>query len=102
MHFTAGIANRLNLGCLVTLAPMLLPELCLGFEAAHPEAMVTVVDHHQESIRNKLRRAEISVCLTYDLPVHPNVVRAAGDLASACPAGGRRPPRATAHGGRRR
>ena len=67
------IAGPLNLGCLVTLAPMLLPELCLGFEAAHSEAMVTVVEGHHQELIDKLRRAEISVCLTYDLPVPPDV-----------------------------
>lgn len=85
------IAGPLSVGCLVTLAPMLLPDLCLGFEAEHEGVQITVTEGHHQELVEKLRRAEISACLTYDLPVpgdvtfeplatlQPHALLAAGD-----------------------
>lgn len=90
------IAGPLSLGCLVTLAPMLLPDLCLGFEAEHPAVTITIAEGHHQELIEKLRRAEVSACLTYDLPVpddvafealatlHPHVLLNADDPLAKC------------------
>lgn len=49
------IAGPLSVGCLVTLAPMLLPQLCLGFEAEHPGVQITVTEGHYQELVGKLR-----------------------------------------------
>jgi DNA-binding transcriptional LysR family regulator len=67
------IAGPLGVGCLVTLAPMLLPDLCLGFEAEHPQVEIAIFEGNHDDLIDKLRRAEIGACLTYDLPVPADV-----------------------------
>jgi DNA-binding transcriptional LysR family regulator len=67
------IAGPLDVGCLVTLAPMLLPDLCLGFEAEFPGVKIAATEGNHQELVEKLRRAEISACLTYDLAVPPDV-----------------------------
>lgn len=67
------IAGPLSVGCLVTLAPMLLPDLFLGFESDNPGVQLTVAEGNHQELVDKLRRAEISACVTYDLPVPPDV-----------------------------
>ncbi len=100
-HMAGDLAQRvagpLSLGCLVTLAPMLLPDLCLGFEAEHPAVTITITEGHHQELIEKLRRAEISACLTYDLPVpddvafeplvtlHPHILVSADDPIAKSP-----------------
>ncbi len=72
LHDLAGdIAERVRgeiaVGCLVTLAPFVLPELRKGFEARYPEARVRQVEAHQVDLFGLLRRAEIDAAITYDL-----------------------------------
>lgn len=61
------IRGQLSLGCMVTLASMIMPELSHSFTTAFPETRIiqTVGDH--EELLEKLQRAEIDVALSYDL-----------------------------------
>lgn len=59
----------ITVGCLITLAPFLSPGLRRTFEAAHPDARVTLREAHQGQLLAMLRRAEIDVAITYDLDV---------------------------------
>ncbi|OBZ95847.1 LysR family transcriptional regulator [Pararhizobium polonicum] len=63
------VRGTLSLGCLLTFAPMLLPEVSHSFKAAFPGVQVrpTVADH--SVLLAKLERAEIDVALSYDLLV---------------------------------
>lgn len=61
------ICGPVRVGCLTTLAAMVAPELCLGFQSAYPRARVTQVEDHQEGLIDKLRHAQIDVAITYDL-----------------------------------
>jgi DNA-binding transcriptional LysR family regulator len=63
----------INVGCLVTLAPIVLAALRRSFEAACPEARVTQVEASQSGLLEMLQRAEIDVAITYDLEI-PQVV----------------------------
>ena len=69
----ADVAGRargpLGIGCMVTVAPLVLAGLRRSFESAHPEARVRQVETHQAGLLEKLRRAEIDVALTYDLEI---------------------------------
>ncbi|WOI57202.1 LysR family transcriptional regulator [Palleronia sp. LCG004] len=66
---TGMVQGNLSLGCLVTFAPMVLPQVIHGFRAAFPSARVLpeVTDH--EILLSKLERAQLDVALTYDLHV---------------------------------
>ncbi len=61
------IRGQLSLGCMVTLASMIMPELSHSFTTAFPETRIiqTVSDH--EELLGKLQRAEIDVAISYDL-----------------------------------
>lgn len=63
------IRGQLSLGCLVTLASMIMPELSHSFTSAFPATRIvqTVSDH--EDLLERLSRAEIDVALSYDLLV---------------------------------
>jgi DNA-binding transcriptional LysR family regulator len=61
--------GELALGCLVTLAPMLLPELLHSFAAAFPQTRIRHAENHLESLLEGLRRAELDVAITYDLQI---------------------------------
>lgn len=61
------VRGQLALGCLVTLAPMVMPELSHSFTAAYGETRIahTVSDHEQ--LLEKLQHAELDVAITYNL-----------------------------------
>jgi DNA-binding transcriptional LysR family regulator len=61
------VRGRLSLGCFVTLAPMLAPELVHSFTTSFPKTQVHLVEGNQAQLLDKLRNAEIDVALTYDL-----------------------------------
>lgn len=68
-------ANRLNtelrgsltVGCLVTLAPLVLPGTCHAFTERYPGVQINLFEGSQDRLIGGLRRAEIDVGLTYDM-----------------------------------
>jgi DNA-binding transcriptional LysR family regulator len=64
---TGEVAGRLDIGCLVTLAPMVAPELCRTFREQHPGVEVELHEAGQAELLAQLRRGRLSVALTYDL-----------------------------------
>lgn len=63
----------INIGCLVTLAPLVLPSLRKSFETDHPGARVTQTIAHQLKLFEMLRLAEIDVAITYDLEIPQDI-----------------------------
>jgi DNA-binding transcriptional LysR family regulator len=63
------VRGTLSVGCLVTLAPMVMPALSNSFTAKHPGTDIRQSDRHQEDLLNGLQRAEIDVAVTYDLRI---------------------------------
>jgi DNA-binding transcriptional LysR family regulator len=61
------LRGTLNVGCLVTLAPMVMPELAQLFMRANPGCSIAPTAQHQEGLVQGLRRAQIDVAITYDL-----------------------------------
>jgi len=59
----------LLVGCFVTLAPMLMPELSHSFTTAFPAAQLRHVEDSQESLLEGLRRADIDIAITYDMQI---------------------------------
>ncbi len=63
------IRGRLALGCFVTLAPMIMPELCHLFQQQHPAVQLQPVEGDHETLIAQLRRADLDIVLSYDLQV---------------------------------
>ncbi|KXF74689.1 LysR family transcriptional regulator [Paramesorhizobium deserti] len=61
------VRGPLAVGCLLTFAQIVLPELRRKFEDAFPEVRVRQFERHQGQLLEMLQRGEIDVALTYDL-----------------------------------
>lgn len=66
---TDQVRGQLSVGCMVTLAPMVMPELAHGFTSAFPASQIRLQEANQELLLEGLRRAEIDVAVTYDLQI---------------------------------
>ena len=78
IHRLAGtisgkVRGPLNVGCLLTFAQVLLPAIRRGFQHEYADVDVTQFECDQETLIEKLRRAEIDLALTYDLEVPPEL-----------------------------
>lgn len=69
----AQVRGQLKVGCLVTLAPMILSELVHGFLQAYPLIEADVVEGDQERLLQLLLRGDLDVALAYDLQLHPSM-----------------------------
>jgi DNA-binding transcriptional LysR family regulator len=67
------VRGTLSVGCLVTLAPMVLPALSLSFTGKHPGTDIRQSERHQEGLLHGLQRAEIDIAVTYDLQITQEV-----------------------------
>lgn len=65
--------GTLSLGCLISLAPIITPELATAFPAVHPHVLVRQQEGHQERLFEGLRRAEIDVAITYDFQIPEDI-----------------------------
>lgn len=66
---TQTVQGPLSLGCLVTFAPMVLPEVAQSFASAHHNVRVTSHVADQEALLSMLEHAKLDVALSYDLQV---------------------------------
>jgi DNA-binding transcriptional LysR family regulator len=67
------VSGPVGVGCLVTLAPLIAPRLCGGFERQHPAARVELVELGQDELLAGLRDGSLAVGLTYDLGLGDDV-----------------------------
>ena len=67
------VRGHLALGCFVTLAPMIVPELCHRFQETHKEVQVHLVEGDHENLMGQLRKVDLDVVLTYDLQIPDGV-----------------------------
>jgi DNA-binding transcriptional LysR family regulator len=70
---TDQIRGDLVVGCLTTLAPMVMPELMHSFTAAYPETRIRHIGTNQERLLDGLRRAEIDAAITYNLQIDQDI-----------------------------
>lgn len=68
------VRGSLSLGCMVTLAPMVVPELAHSFATAFPATQLRHVEGNQEKVIEGLRRSETDLAVTYDLEVPDDVL----------------------------
>lgn len=67
------VRGQLSVGCLLTLAPMVMPELAHSFTATFPQTRIRHAENHQEHLLEALRRAEIDLAITYDLQIPDDI-----------------------------
>lgn len=72
-EISTKVAGQLDIGCLVTLYPLLVPELLQAFKLRHENARINAVADDHVGLVEKLRRGDISLALTYDLSVPPDI-----------------------------
>lgn len=84
------LAGRLDLGCIVTLAPHLLPPLLRDLRALHPELTVHGREGDQEALLDGLQSGRLDAALMFDFDI-PSSVRGvplrAFPLQAVLPAG---------------
>ncbi len=67
------VRGNLSLGCMVTLAPMLVPELSHSFTSAFSAIRVRHMEGNQEQLFEGMRRSEVDIALTYDLQLPEDI-----------------------------
>ena len=67
------VRGPISVGCLVTLAPMVIPELSHSFVKRFPDVRITHIEGHHEELMGLLRNAKLDVAITYDLEVPSDV-----------------------------
>jgi DNA-binding transcriptional LysR family regulator len=72
-ELTDEISGPLDLGCLLTLAPLVIPELCSEFRAQHPAVTISVVEGAQDELLEGLRSGRLSLAVTYDLQLDSRI-----------------------------
>ena len=68
-EITGRMAWPLTVGCLLTFAQVLLPQLRRGFAERYPEASFGKQEGHQAELFAGLRAGRLDVTLTYDLEI---------------------------------
>ncbi|GBQ85977.1 LysR family transcriptional regulator [Asaia krungthepensis NRIC 0535] len=58
---------------MITLAPMIMPELAYNFRQNFPASEIRQVAANHESLGEKLSKAEIDLVISYDLPLPPGI-----------------------------
>lgn len=67
------VRGQVSVGCLVTLTPMLMPELSHSFNAAFPAARVRQVENNHEGLLEGLRDSKLDIAITYDLLIPESI-----------------------------
>ena len=68
-QITGRVAGPLSVGCLMTFAQVLLPQLRRSFQTAHPDVTFLQLEGHQAELFEALRTARLDVALSYDLDI---------------------------------
>lgn len=63
------VQGPLSIGCLLTFAQVLLPAIRREFQRKHVDVQVSQIECDQQTLIEKIRRADIDVALTYDLEI---------------------------------
>ncbi len=74
LELSSKVTGPLEIGCLVTLYPLLVPELVHAFRGKFRSANVHAVASDQAGLFSRLKRGEISLALSYDLSIPPDLV----------------------------
>ncbi|RUT26406.1 LysR family transcriptional regulator [Asaia sp. W19] len=70
---TGQVRGQLQVGAMVTLAPMIMPELAYNFRQTFPAAEISQRAANHEWLGEKLSKAELDLAITYDLALPPGI-----------------------------
>lgn len=70
-EITGAVRGRINVGCFITFAPMLMPELAHSFTARFPATTVFHFVSDHQALMRALVSNRIDIALTYDLGTLP-------------------------------
>ena len=68
-ELSTKVGGVLEIGCLATLYPLLVPELLHAFKARHPSVRIEAVAGDQPWLFEQLRIGRCSIVLTYDMSI---------------------------------
>jgi len=68
-ELTGQVSGPLSVGCLLTFAQVVLPQVRRGFAVAHPGVEFRQSEHDHAGLIDGLRHATLDVALSYDLEV---------------------------------
>ncbi len=68
-----GLSGHLEVGVFLTLAPLIMPRLCLEFSEQYPGVTLRFVEADQDGLLSRLREGLIAVALTYDLQLAEDI-----------------------------
>lgn len=68
-EISGNVQGPLAVGCLLTFAQLIVPQLRRQFEDRYPAVRVSQYELHQQDIFDRLRSGEIDVALTYNLEI---------------------------------
>ncbi|TNF60407.1 MAG: LysR family transcriptional regulator, partial [Rhodobacteraceae bacterium] len=66
---SGNVQGPLAVGCLLTFAQLMVPQLRRQFERRYPDVRVSQFEMHHQEILDRLRNGGIDVALTYDLEI---------------------------------
>lgn len=64
-----AVRGRLNVGCLLTFAQIIVPRLRKSYTQTYPDVVFRQFQNHQMGLIDGLRDASIDIALTYDLAI---------------------------------
>jgi len=70
---TDQVRGQLSVGSMITLAPMIMPELAHGFTQRYPMTEIRQFEANHEWLLDRLRRAQIDIAVTYDLEIPEDI-----------------------------
>ncbi|NVN43292.1 LysR family transcriptional regulator [Asaia siamensis] len=70
---TGQVRGRLTVGAMITLAPMIMPELAHSFTQSFPSADIYQVAANHEWLGGELSAAQLDLAITYDLALPPGI-----------------------------
>jgi len=65
-EITTTVAGPLRIGAFRTLAPLILPEICVDFAEANPKVELEMVEDDEAELIAKVRKAQLDVAITYE------------------------------------
>ncbi|ASJ73915.1 LysR substrate-binding domain-containing protein [Granulosicoccus antarcticus] len=68
-----SVSGSLSIGCMVTLAPMIIPELSQAFTSTHSDVELTIVENTHEQLIEQLRQVNIDAAISYDLSIPDDI-----------------------------
>jgi DNA-binding transcriptional LysR family regulator len=68
-----NVQGPLAVGCLLTFAQLIVPQLRRKFETRYPDVRVSQYEMDQSEIFNSVRNGKIDLALTYDLEIPPDL-----------------------------